>query len=283
MAYATTAELKSYLGVLNSDTVTASAANDTLTLTDAGFFERLGTGTKVMVSTTNTLPAPLTAATIYYVIRPEGGGLAIQLATTAANADAGTEINITDAGTGTHTLARAFTDDTLLGALIDRAEAAIDSYTNRHFEAASETRYYTRDALSDEDAFLLLVDADLLEVDELTNGDSDGTVIPNTEYVLWPRNFTPKWGILLETNSAYSWQWDTDCWVSVEGSWGYSTTVPDDVKHACIRLAAYYYRQRDAGVYDVTAVPGEGVIIVPKGMPADVKLILGRYRRVVMA
>jgi hypothetical protein len=60
------------------------------------------TGTRVRLTTTTTLPAPLATATDYYVIRMND--LTFELATSYANAIAGTQIDITDAGTGTHTI-----------------------------------------------------------------------------------------------------------------------------------------------------------------------------------
>ena len=83
----------------------------------------------------------------------------------------------------------------------------------------------------------------------------------------------------MKIDSSYSWEFDTDYWVSVAGTWGYSATPPDDIIHACIRLAAYYYRQKDAQVFDTTAMPEQGVITVPQGIPRDVKLILEPYIR----
>jgi hypothetical protein len=56
----------------------------------------------VRLTTTGTLPAGLATATTYYAIR-NGAGL-VQLATSFANACAGTAIDVTDAGSGTHTL-----------------------------------------------------------------------------------------------------------------------------------------------------------------------------------
>ena len=57
MAYATTAQLREYLGIKSSDTFTATASTDKLTLTDStmGFV----TGDEVTVSSTTTLPAGL--------------------------------------------------------------------------------------------------------------------------------------------------------------------------------------------------------------------------------
>jgi hypothetical protein len=44
-------------------------------------------------------------------------------------------------------------------------------------------------------------------------------------------------------------------------------------------LAAYYYQQKDAQVFDTVAIPDAGVITIPSGIPADVKLILAPYRK----
>lgn len=273
MAYCTLAQEKAYLGVRNSDTFTADAVTDLLTLTSTAIDWH--TGEEVVLTTTAAdLPAPLAVDTVYYVIYVSP--LTVQLATTEANADAGTEINITDAGTGTHTISKAVTDDTLLESLIVRAQAAIDAYVGMSFESAADTRYYESDVLGDDNT--LYLDRWLLTITTLTNGDDGATVIPNTDYWLVDRNEGPPYyGIRLYSNSDYSWEWDTDGWVSVAGTWGYSTTAPADIVHACIRLAAYFYHQKDAQVFDVTAAPEIGVITVPQGMPRDVRLILDRY------
>lgn len=79
-------------------TFTADAGTDVLTHTNIN----LKPYTRVQVSTTTTLPGGLAAATNYYVIQVSD--LTCKLATSYANAVAGTAINITDAGTGTHTI-----------------------------------------------------------------------------------------------------------------------------------------------------------------------------------
>lgn len=60
------------------------------------------TGTPVRVTTNGTLPAPLTNGIVYYLIRVTDG--AFKLATTYARAIAGTALDLTAAGSGTHTL-----------------------------------------------------------------------------------------------------------------------------------------------------------------------------------
>lgn len=86
-----------------SDTFTADAGTDICTYTStANFPSNILTGTRVRLTTTTTLPAGLALATDYYVIKVTDS--TFKLATSYANAVAGTAINITDAGTGTHTI-----------------------------------------------------------------------------------------------------------------------------------------------------------------------------------
>lgn len=76
-----------------------SIANDTATIPSHGYL----TGEKItQLTTTGTLPAGLSLSTIYYVIVVDANTIAF--ATSQANALAGTKVNITDAGTGTHTV-----------------------------------------------------------------------------------------------------------------------------------------------------------------------------------
>ncbi len=196
----------------------------------------------------------------------------------AALADVRTYLGIATAETG---------DDTLITALIARAQSIIDRYTGRKFEASASTaRYFERFALDRSDRSLLLVDEDLLTVTELKNGDNDETIISSSDYWLWPYNAVadgvPYWGIKLKDNATNDgWEFDTDGRVKVTGTWGYSATAPDGIKHATIRLAGYLYRQRDSQVFETTADPVTGQMIIPPGMPKDVRLILDGYKRLV--
>jgi len=79
-------------------TFTADAGTDICTHSNINLFPY----TRVQLTTTTTLPAGLSPATDYYVIKVTD--TTIKLATSYANAVSGTSINITDAGTGTHTI-----------------------------------------------------------------------------------------------------------------------------------------------------------------------------------
>lgn len=82
---------------------TADAGTDVCTLSSTdGSHINLLKYTRVQLTTSGTLPAGLALATDYYVIKTSD--TTIQLATSYANAVAGTAINITDAGTGTHNI-----------------------------------------------------------------------------------------------------------------------------------------------------------------------------------
>jgi hypothetical protein len=69
--------------------------------------------------------------------------------------------------------------------------------------------------------------------------------------------------------------------IEVVGKFAYSTSAPNDIVHATERLVGYYYRQKDSQVFDVTAIPDAGVLMIPQGIPADVKLLLKPYVRAV--
>ena len=100
----TTATAQSTTNTLGqSDTFTANAATDLCTWSStANIPSNILTGTRVRLTTSGTLPAGLATATDYYVIKMSD--TTFELATSFANATAGTQIDITDTGTGTHTV-----------------------------------------------------------------------------------------------------------------------------------------------------------------------------------
>jgi hypothetical protein len=173
-------------------------------------------------------------------------------------------------------------DDVLLEELLARAQSAIDHYCGRTFEAsANATRKFT--VGKDTEGRMLYLDEDLASIDAIvTNADAAvPTTLVSTEYATHPRNRTPYHTIELLSSSANSWTFTTnpESGVTVSGKWAWSVSAPDDIVHACIRLATYFYKQKDAGVFDITAIPEAGVIQVPQGIPRDVQLILNQYRK----
>lgn len=92
-----------------------AAASDLITISAHEF----KTGLKGQVSTSGVLPAGLSASTDYFVIVVDAN--TIKLASSLSNANAGTAVDITDAGTGTHT----FTATSIAGASV-KLQASLD-------------------------------------------------------------------------------------------------------------------------------------------------------------
>lgn len=172
------------------------------------------------------------------------------------------------------------TDDALLAALIARAQALVDGFCERTFEASADT---TRsfDAVADVDGRRLYLDADLCSIHSVTNGD--GTTVASTHYVTEPRNATPYYAITLKGSSGVAWTYDDDPEnaIAVSGKWAYSSTPPADISQATVRLTAWLYRQRDNSADIDRALIAGDVTILPLRLPQDVQAMLARYKRLV--
>lgn len=172
------------------------------------------------------------------------------------------------------------TDDVLGAALVTRACAMIDAFCRRWFSAVTMTRTFDVPSSSE----TLWLDEDLISVSALTNGD--GTTVASSQYVLLPHNVTPKYAIRLRNTATVAWSGSSTTGdeqaISVAGSWGYSTTPPDDIVQMAIRSTAWLYKQRDAP-FGTTARPDLGIVEVPAALPEDVKAVLLRYQKVRVA
>lgn len=157
-------------------------------------------------------------------------------------------------------------DDALLTQLLESATAAVNAYTGQVFAAAEATRTYGSEAVAGSTLYL---DTYLQQIDRIT---VDGVDIDRNTCTLIPRHASRYHAI----TRAEGWG-NT---IAVTGRWGWSDAPPADIVHAVIRWAAYMYRQRDAQVFDTTALPDAGVITVPAGIPADVRVLLERYKGV---
>lgn len=169
-------------------------------------------------------------------------------------------------------------EDSLLGDLLDRATTAIEQYTRRVFEAASDTTRYF-DAVDDVEDRRLWFDREICQITTVTNGDS--TTVSSDDYVTEPRNDAPYYALTLKSGSTVTWTYSDDAEnaISVTGRWAYSTEPPADIVHATVRLAGFFYKQKDAQVFETTAQPDMGMITVPQSIPRDVRAILFPYRR----
>ena len=101
--------------VIADQTFTAVAATDIITVADTNITRLNGasflnaTGVAVRFTTTDTLPSGLAVDTDYFLIYSSTKNY--KVATNYGNADDGTEIDITDAGTGVHTIIVTYPDN----------------------------------------------------------------------------------------------------------------------------------------------------------------------------
>jgi len=94
---------------LHKEEITTTVISDTFATTDVTVASDtidtdidIPTGTKIVFTSTTTVPAPLVSGTTYWCIRSDSD--TIQVAETYLEAWQGTEITLTDQGTGTHTV-----------------------------------------------------------------------------------------------------------------------------------------------------------------------------------
>lgn len=174
-------------------------------------------------------------------------------------------------------------DDALFVQCLNQAQQEVENYCGRTFESSTGTRYYREDDLKNLPGIggsgnVLWLGRDLLSVSTLTNGDE--TAFTSTEYWLEPRNSTTCYQYI-RLRTGQSWIFETDGEISVAGTWGYSTAPDEAIKGAVKEMAGYLYEARRANLYDVTADLGAGIVTIPKGIPAHLKLVLDRggYKR----
>lgn len=140
-------------------------------------------------------------------------------------------------------------NNTLLESLIDRVCTLIDNKCGRVIVPdADATHYFTADDIADCDyeggirIGDLMLDDTLLSVTTLTNGNGDS--IASSEYFLMPRSYERKSYIRIKDASSVSWEFDDDGYIAVAGRWGYTATVPADVKQAAIEMVLYCFHRR---------------------------------------
>ena len=188
----------------------------------------------------------------------------------------------TDAGGSTD-------DDALLTSLITYAQAVIEEATGRVFEGTTDTvatHYFEwpRDVQMN----TLFADGDFLGTSDIVVVNGTDT-LSSSDYVFEPPQGPPYWGIRLKSSSSEAWgNADSDGnyenAISITDKWAYSVSVPSDIAYACMRLARWFYRQRnDDTAITTPIVTASGATLMPASMPEDVKAILKRYTRTTFA
>lgn len=157
------------LTTLAPDSTFTGATSDICTVT--GDTILTDTGTQVKLTTTGTLPAGLSTGTLYFMIYQSSS--TFKLATTLANALAGTAVDITDTGTGTHTVVvQAVSNFQPLPYDVDLVESVT--------VIVSSTRYNPKPAPS-------RIFWDRLHYSTSTSDIPEYWFVDNGKFALWPR------------------------------------------------------------------------------------------------
>lgn len=183
------------------------------------------------------------------------------------------EYAVEDAGTDTD-------DDALIEDMIEAASRFIDEKTQRTFYARTETRNFDVPP----NKRVLILDDELLSLTSLTNGDS--STIATGDVRLYPLNNAPYSLVKIKSGSNEWWKADTDGdkeeAIKVEGSWGFSTTAPADVKQACMEIVKNLYGRRFGAEGEDSAVTLTvgGVVIEPTDISAFAASVIAKRRRI---
>ena len=162
-------------------------------------------------------------------------------------------------------------DDTLLTAILASAEEVVENYTQRVFDAAADSiQTFTR-LSSVPNRF------DGQKLYFFTELAATATSITDTPTVIYlPENGPPYYGCMI---TAGTWAYPT---VSITGKWGYSTAPPADVELAVWRICKWLYDMRHSTSGEMVVTP-EGQVLIPEGLPSDIKVLLNPYRKVRVA
>lgn len=175
-------------------------------------------------------------------------------------------------------------DDDLLEEKLNVATDIIKIVADREFEAASDTTRYVDYNEENVVGRTLYLDFDLCQITSVVNGN--GVTVDPSEYVTIPRHETPYYALKLKTSAGKAWEFDQDeeDAIAITGRCAYSVTPPPLIVHACVRLAAWLYRQKDdhKGEGDRPIVTGAfGTVILPSRLPADIQDLLLHFKRLV--
>lgn len=149
--------------------------------------------------------------------------------------------------------------DSALTALASSVSAKIDDafgwLPDSYAVTSNTTRYFDACAVCGP---TLRLDVPLLTVSSITNGDT--TAVTSGMYRLFPRNTDRKYEIHML--SGYSWQFVTDGEISVTGKFGYSLTVPPQVRETAIIYAGWLFKRYQAALQDATASADFGQLVM---------------------
>ena len=184
-------------------------------------------------------------------------------------------------------------DDAVLNDIIDDVTREIETRTHRHFTLERTTghgppntthaHYFTPWLQLDGgdliDSYTLALNTDMFELVSITNGD--GSAISLSNVVTLPINLPPPWNyIRIKRDANVMWSGSSEGSIVVTAKWGYSDTVPDDIRRAAMIMTRTYYQQREGSAgLGAPLISADGVVIQAGQTMSDAMRILKAYIR----
>lgn len=178
--------------------------------------------------------------------------------------------------------------DTIIEAIITRASRAIDRTTRRHpgayYASTDETRYFDGSGTSSLWTGEMAAAPTTVRVAE-TGDLSNYTSWSSTDYIVWPYN-APYMGepyLRLDIDILYG---SKVLWykyrkaVEIAGKFGFSTTVPDDIKQIALIQSVRWFKRAQQAFRDTGAIVDLGQLTYTQQLDPEVAGMLENFRRV---
>lgn len=164
-------------------------------------------------------------------------------------------------------------NNTQLVALIESVSRMMDAQLGTIFAPETDTTHYftVDDLIANKSRDLFLGRHRLLTLTSIAN--ADGTSIAVGDVMLLPQGYERKHTVRIKSTSNSSWVSDEDGEIAITGKWGYSLTVPADVKQMCVEWVIHVFNGRgDNGTSgNATIISPDGVVISPNSAPPRVR------------
>lgn len=164
--------------------------------------------------------------------------------------------------------------------LLGQVSRLIDTLTGRILVPAEDTEVFVDFCnIEGRDLWIGERNNPLLSITSLLNGN--GTSIASSEYLLLPRGASRSHTIRLKEMSNVDWEEDPngDSFIKITGKWGWSLTVPDDLRLETIEAIVYIYKQRDVIENSERAqVSPDGFVVLPAMLPKRTQLWIDKHK-----
>ena len=166
-------------------------------------------------------------------------------------------------------------EDTAIAAAIDAAEALINNYTGRTFETVTESRTFiprTASILDIDD--LATLSGLSIKTDEDQNGSFENTLVQGTDFVMVGN--TNPYRKVTQINQGWPLSIYGRPTVQVTGTWGFASTVPDNIKQAALLMSCRLFQRKASPLgFQAGAISEFGPVRISRQDPDVAALLHG--------